>query len=344
MIRDVLDIRHFRRFSLVCLLGLFMTACGMERPPLITIYTKDKNNKTEPAPPSKPKSSVLVSPSGKHRIGKGETLYSVSRAYGTDIQAIVKANKLKPPYKLKPGQVLIIPKTYSYVVKKGDSIWGISEDHSISVSELVRANDLPKPYTIFVGQRLVLPGGDRAPKLVSNQSGKTVGTVAPRAKPAAKVTQTGKGWPRPTLKPSEPVQVAKIKSIAQPIPRANSKFLMPVRGRVISSYGPKAKGLHNDGINIAAPRGTSVKAAENGTVAYTGSQKGGFGNLILVRHSDGFISAYAHTGDMLVKRGDKVRRGQVIGKVGSTGNVDRPQLHFQIRKGRKTLDPMKFIS
>ena len=151
-------------------------------------------------------------------------------------------------------------------------------------------------------------------------------------------------WPRPLKKPeAPPKRSTAISQIEQPVARADAKFLMPVRGRVISAYGPKAKGRFNDGINIAAPRGTSIKAAENGVVAYTGTHKDGFGNLILVKHADGYISAYAHTGDMLVKRGDKVRRGQVIANVGSSGNVDRPQLHFQIRKGRKTLDPMKFI-
>lgn len=336
---------YFNRFGLVLLLGLFVTACGMERAPLITVYNKNKPTSDTQSKPTvtKPNRDVNISPLGNHRVAKGETLYSISRAYGTDIQAIVKTNALKPPYKLSKGQVLIIPKAYSYRVKKGDTIWGVSEAQSISVSELVRANDLRKPYTIFVGQNLILPGGGGDVQVASKTTWERPKVKAKKT-PAPVVTQTTKGWPRPTAKPNQSSQVAKVKSIAQPVPRAGSKFMMPVRGRVISAYGPKAKGLHNDGINISAARGTPVKAAENGVVAYTGSQMGGFGNLILVKHSDGYISAYAHTGNMLVKRGDKVRRGQVIGKVGSSGNVDRPQLHFQIRRGRKTLDPMKFLS
>ena len=113
---------------------------------------------------------------------------------------------------------------------------------------------------------------------------------------------------------------------------------------MLSSFGPKPGGLHNDGINIAAPKGTPVRAAENGVVVYAGDDLPGFGNLILVKHGDGWVSAYGHNEAVLVKRGHKVTRGQVIARVGSSGNVDRPQLHFELRRGARAVDPAPHLS
>ena len=126
-------------------------------------------------------------------------------------------------------------------------------------------------------------------------------------------------------------------------PRAGKTFAWPVRGRVIATFGSQGGGLHNDGINIQAPRGTPVRAAENGVVAYAGGEIKGFGNLLLIRHADGFMTAYAHNEALLVKRGDIVRRGQVISRVGATGNVDSPQLHFEVRKGSQAIDPEQVL-
>jgi murein DD-endopeptidase MepM/ murein hydrolase activator NlpD len=120
--------------------------------------------------------------------------------------------------------------------------------------------------------------------------------------------------------------------------------LWPVRGRVLASYGPGPDGTHNDGINIGAPRGAAVQAVDAGVVAYTGNELRGYGNLVLVKHANGWISAYAHCDQLLVKRGEKVTRGQVIARVGSTGNVGEPQLHFELRHGHKAVDPQEFLA
>jgi murein DD-endopeptidase MepM/ murein hydrolase activator NlpD len=112
---------------------------------------------------------------------------------------------------------------------------------------------------------------------------------------------------------------------------------------VISGSGAMANGQQNDGINLALPEGTPVHAAEDGVVAYAGSELKGYGNLVLVRHSNGFVTAYAHASEILVKRGDQVRRGQVIAKSGQTGNVTSPQLHFEIRKGSAPVDPTQYL-
>jgi murein DD-endopeptidase MepM/ murein hydrolase activator NlpD len=121
-------------------------------------------------------------------------------------------------------------------------------------------------------------------------------------------------------------------------------FRWPVRGRVIAGFGPKPNGLQNDGINLAVPEGTPIKAAEDGVIAYAGNELKGYGNLVLVRHSNGFVTAYAHASEILVKRGDHVKRGQMIARSGQTGNVSSPQLHFEIRKGANPVDPTQYLN
>ena len=121
-------------------------------------------------------------------------------------------------------------------------------------------------------------------------------------------------------------------------------FRWPAKGRIIAGFGPKTNGQQNDGINLAVPEGTPVKAAEDGVVAYAGNELKGYGNLVLVRHANGYVTAYAHAKELLVKRGDPIKRGQVIARSGQTGNVDAPQLHFEIRKGPTPIDPMPHLS
>ncbi len=117
-------------------------------------------------------------------------------------------------------------------------------------------------------------------------------------------------------------------------------FRWPVRGRIVSGFGKQSDGANNDGINLAVPEGTPVKAAEKGTVIYAGNELQGYGNLVLIQHKDGWVSAYAHAEELLVKRGETVQRGQVIAKAGATGSVSQPQLHFELRKGSQPVDPL----
>ena len=120
-------------------------------------------------------------------------------------------------------------------------------------------------------------------------------------------------------------------------------FIWPAEGRVLSSFGSKEGGLHNDGINIAVPEGTPVRAAQSGVVAYVGNELKGYGNLVLVRHADGWMTAYAHNGKILAKRGDKVVKGQTIALSGQSGSVSTPQIHFEVRKGTKPVDPKRIV-
>jgi murein DD-endopeptidase MepM/ murein hydrolase activator NlpD len=132
--------------------------------------------------------------------------------------------------------------------------------------------------------------------------------------------------------------------VPQPAPLSEGKFAWPVQGKVISTFGPKPEGLNNDGINIAAPRGAPVLAAENGVVVYAGNEIPGFGNLVLLRHADGWATAYAHNETLLVEKGDRVARGQQIARVGATGSVSEPQSHFEIRKGNEPVDPVPYLA
>ena len=146
--------------------------------------------------------------------------------------------------------------------------------------------------------------------------------------------------------PDKPITTASIQRDESPADVADdgtNRFRWPVRGRIISSFGSKPGGTRNDGINLAVPEGTAVRAVESGTVIYAGNELKGYGNLVLIRHDDGWVSAYAHNSELEVRRGDTVRRGEVVAKAGSTGTVNQPQLHFELRRGNKPVDPMQFL-
>ena len=230
--------------------------------------------------------------------------------------------------------------------------------------ELARLNALKPPYTIFVGQHLRLPGSVAARSIAelpasSGTSNAKTGSVSPNAsQPLATAGSQlpphraiPPAWTTAPQNPARKVAEAPLsapprtpsRSIPRPAPRTEKGFQWPVQGRVISSFGAKSKGLRNDGINIAARRGAPVVATENGVVVYAGNELRGFGNLVLIKHTGGWVSAYAHNDRLTVQRGDKVRKGQRIAFVGSTGGVTSPQLHFELRKGRRARDPRKYL-
>ncbi len=205
------------------------------------------------------------------------------------------------------------------------------------MTTLVRLNNIPQPYTIHVGQSLQLPANAAPEEQVASRP---PATSEPRhAEPARQATASST-TASPISKPAAPTRVV---TVPRPPARAGNGFVWPVEGRVISSFGSKTGGRHNDGMNIAAPRGAPVRAAENGVVAYAGKEIRGFGNLLLIKHDGGLITAYAHADSLLVNRGDVVTRGQVIAKVGKSGDVDSPQLHFEVRRGTKAVNPSQFL-
>lgn len=293
---------------------------------------------------------ALAAPS-RYRVAKGDSLYGIARRFGLPVRAVIDDNGLEPPYRLNLGQELTIPQAQVHEVAKGDTIFNIARRYEVDRSELVRLNGIEAPYTIPLGQKLILPQpGSRAePTAVASAPQARAAGQGGQATPTAQAAPTPAqsqvaAVPRPPLvKPKKPpVAKAAVTTpgvLRKPPARAQSTFLWPVRGPVLSSFGRKQSGVHNDGINIVAPRGTPVRAAENGVVAYAGEELRGFGRLLLIKHADGWITAYAHNEKLLVARGDVVKRGQTIARVGSSGSVDRPQLHFEVRRGTRAVNP-----
>ena len=251
-------------------------------------------------------------------VGAGENLNTVANRYGVPTSAVLSANGLRSAAQVGPGQQVIIP------------VYNAGGAQSAAASM-----NLPAPRrleTPVVGNKAAQPGP------LGQSVGKPEGQKLARAE-IQPLPQT-KASMQPLAARPEPAPSAKEPDHTASLPSASSSdFRWPARGRVISGFGSAG----NEGINIAVPEGTAVKAAESGTVAYAGSEVKGYGNLVLIRHDNGYVSAYAHNGEIGVKRGDKVKRGQVVAKSGQSGNVTSPQLHFEIRKGSTPVDPIPVL-
>lgn len=309
-------------------------------------------------------------------VQKGDSLYTVSRMFNVDSSELSQLNNLAPPYKLTVGQPLRLPGARAGEGGAAVAHGGASADSTpIAMAPLppvspragkggIAAAELPPPSGAPASSAPASApsadsgGGEENHTFQPGQEPKTL--RAPGTKPAAPAplaapsvippeAPASKPQPTPAAKPAEVAAAPAAAPAAPPAPpaaaeeeppaRAGSRFLWPVKGKVISGYGPKPDGMHNDGLNIAANKGTPVIAADNGIVAYSGNELRGFGNLLLVKHADGWITAYAHLDTMSVERGAKVKRGQVIGTVGQTGAVTSPQLHFELRRGSQAIDP-----
>jgi len=233
--------------------------------------------------------------------------------------------------------------TRRIVVERGQSLSVIAHAYHVSAPAIIAANHLTPPYKIEAGKSLLIPGAADA----------LSPTMPPPLAAAAPIPQGRQpeiiplDGPAPMSKaPPQPSAAEEARgepAAAAPLPHGGH-FAWPVRGHVLAGYGVTAGGKHNDGINIAAPRGTPVTAVDAGTVAYAGNELRGYGNLVLIKHANGWITAYAHCEELLVKRGDSVSRGQEIAKVGATGGVSEPQLHFELRQGKHAVDPREFLA
>ncbi|MCH8685537.1 peptidoglycan DD-metalloendopeptidase family protein [Pedomonas mirosovicensis] len=293
--------------------------------------TPAQKTASRPAAPPVAERHVLSVRGGSVTVGPGETLFAISRRTGVELRDLVVANNLEPPYALRAGQRLTIPAARYHVVQKGETGYSISRAYGTDLTTLARLNNLTKPYAVQVGQRLRLPS-------VPDQTdgGQRPATAIARA-PATQATASSQ-----TAARAAPAQSQPSRPLPEPGAFAGS-FSWPLTGRILSSFGPKQGGLHNDGINIAATKGATVRAAASGVVAYAGDGLKGFGWLILIKHGDGWVTAYGHNEAVLVKRGDTVRAGEPIARAGSTGSVDRPQLHFEIRRGRRAVNPLQHL-
>lgn len=303
-----------------------------------------------------PVSPIQVQRPATVTVYAGDTVYSIARRYHLVVRELIEANNLQPPYTLVPGTMLRIPGGGSdYVVQKGDTLSILARRFKVDFNAFAATNNKRPPYVLHVGERLTIPGAKGA-AAATTAAGRAPGggmtTTSPNVAGADKAVVTappvggeftpGTGSPSAAAPP--PPRPSPPGVITTPASRAGSAFLWPVKGEVLAEFGPLAgKGQHNDGINIAAAKGTPVKAAENGVVAYVGNELKGFGNLLLVKHADNWMTAYAHNEKLMVKRGDPVKRGQVIATVGSSGSVTAPQLHFEIRRGTEAVNPAEYL-
>jgi len=252
------------------------------------------------------------------RVQRGETLYSIARRENVSVRSLIERNQLSPPYRIYPGQRLIIPQQRYYRVKKGDTLYSIAKAHGMTVAELARLNNIHSPYTISIDQRLKLT---EVEEFSSNNSKTTVTKTTQAQTTSAKNT---------------------TKNITIPKSAQSKRFDKPANGKIIQRFG-STENAHNDGINIAGKLGDPIKAADSGQVVYAGNELKGYGNLMLIKHKDGWITAYAHNNKLLVKKGAQVVKGQKIATMGQTGNVKSPQLHFEVRYKTKVVDPELYL-
>jgi murein DD-endopeptidase MepM/ murein hydrolase activator NlpD len=311
---------------------------------------------------------VTTASSPRVTVQSGDTLSSLSRRYGVSIDAIQNANNLADA-RLRQGQVLVIPGGKGaanpapavgprvatatselrpgervYTVQPGDTPTSIAQKVGSDERAIMVRND-GRGDSLQIGQKLVIPAASSAPAVAQAPAASAgVRKVKTTTIPAPGDETTQNTTKAPAAAPKTPSQVASTSQLPNPDPMSGNSFRWPVKGRVISGFGTKPDGGHNDGINISVPQGTPVKAVENGVVAYAGNELKGYGNLVLVRHANNWVSAYANNEELLVSRGEKVSRGQVISKAGTTGSATQPQVHFELRKGSRPVDPTKYMS
>jgi murein DD-endopeptidase MepM/ murein hydrolase activator NlpD len=283
-------------------------------------------------------------PASTYVVKPGDTFSAVVARTKAGTDAIAQANDLKPPYLIRPKQKLRIPAGRYHLVRRGQSGIAIARAYGVDWSRIASLNHLEEPYVLHAGMRLLLQSQTEVSKMTLEQRAAAFRididdlvtgsepALAPKAKPAPPTRTAARPVP-----PTTPV--------AQPSPApeaAPARFGWPLTGRILRPFGPLANGARNDGINIAAAPDAPIHAAADGVVAYAGTLPG-FGQLVLIRHGGGWLTAYGHASVLLVTRGQAITRGQTIARAGATGSADQPQLHFEIRNGRKPVNPLEML-
>jgi murein DD-endopeptidase MepM/ murein hydrolase activator NlpD len=310
-------------------------------------------------------------------VAQGETVTGIAHRHNVPVHEILRANGLNASATLQAGQRLVIPRYVAdggsaklahaalprhpatpaaaavtpavpatpgeHVVASGETLSTIARKHRITIRELATANSMTPETPLKVGMRLNVPARTGAATKMATLGPATPTTTVVTAKPAA----------LQSIKPAE--QAGGSAHVITPAAEATAdesgpaaaagmpSFRWPLRGRVTTNFGSKTAGGASDGIDLAVPEGTAVRAADDGVVAYAGNELKGYGNLVLIRHANGFVTAYANASEISVKRNDQVHRGQVIAKSGQTGSAATPQLHFEIRKNSAPVDPMQYL-
>lgn len=325
-------------------------------------------------------SSRIVSGSAV-TVRSGDTVSAISRRYKVPQKSIIQLNRLRRPYHLRVGQRLRIP-AKQYQVRRGDRLSTVAKRHGVKLSALMRVNKIRDADRVRAGKTLSVPAQRNHPQRRNQQKTKPLHivkraagqqkavpkrtasaqhkaspkntnvakqrVVTARANSADKIRQTKRvqrpqSIKRPVITRRTPPKKSVDRSLAAPSKIASPAFGWPVRGAVISRFGPKSNGLRNDGINIKVPQGTPIRAAAPGEVVYVGTGLEGFGHLILIRHNQHWMTAYAHSATCSVQKGTKVAKGTQIATVGRRGNVHSPQLHFELRYRKKPVNPQNYL-
>jgi len=286
--------------------------------------------------------------SGSHTVRQGESLYGIARENGVQLTELERYNGISDSRKVKPGTVLKVPGQRSTTVAAATpsapayeppaySAPSTSAPSTSAPAGATAQTPAPTPGVVTLGAQVPPIGGGSTPQRPTMINGTGLsgpGNDQPRSEPE-RVARAETNTATDAVSPANPQTSRAVAGF--------SKLRWPVAGKVIAGFGPRPDGTHNDGVNLAAPMGTDVHAAESGVVAYAGDELKGYGNLVLIRHDNGWVTAYAHADELLVKRGDQIKRGQVVAKAGRTGQVDQPQVHFELRQGQKPVDPTPFM-
>lgn len=264
-------------------------------------------------------------------VAAGDTLYSLSRKYSVPVNDLAVMNNISAPFALSVGQKLKVPDLASAPVR------------TAVAAPVAKPTPAATSAQSKYGTPPTTPKASVVPKVATPAVATTKAVASTAPKGGAKNAMQNATKTQPVKHAQQKISSDPNKKLPSIAARSSSKFSWPVRGKILSHYGAKSGGLFNDGINIGASRGTAVKAAENGVVAYAGNEVKGMGNLVIIQHSGGWMTVYAHMDSMSVRRGARVSVGQKIGTVGATGKVDQPQLHFEIRKGTKAYNPSSYL-
>ncbi|PTD17035.1 hypothetical protein CV103_18585 [Sphingomonas fennica] len=287
--------------------------------------------------------NVVESRGGTYTVVAGDTLRRVSDRTGAGSEAIARANGLHPPFIIRVGQKLKIPAGRWHQVRAGETGIAIGRAYGVEWVRIATMNALEEPYILRTGQRLLLPSTTEVAAMSLEERAAAFDldiediitggepALAEREAPARPVATAPRAKPLP---PTEAIAASRPFS---------GRFDWPLTGTIKRGFGNFGSGQRNNGINIAARMGQSISAAADGVVAYAGTDLSAYGGLILIRHSDTWTTAYAHASELLVTRGQAVKRGQVIARAGASGHIAEPQLHFEIRQGAKPVDPMAYL-
>lgn len=276
---------------------------------------------TVPADTAEVAASGDVSAAGdRYTVRGGESLYAIARKLKVDPNELARINGIEDPAKLKMGQILLVPGKGA-LANLGEGDLGAGTTKPATKTRIAKLEDGITATDAVPPAEDVAAEDEYTPATATTTKSTTAKAKVARKQPAT----------------------AEVSEEAIDVGDNDGRFRWPVRGRIIGKFSQDAA-KQNDGIDLAVPLGTEVHAAEDGVVAYAGDELKGYGRLILIRHSDNWVSAYAHNEQVLIKRGDTVRRGQVIAKAGKTGNVDQPMVHFELRKGSQPVDPLPHLA